>query len=188
MIRQRGRFVKDGRWGVVLVCLVLAAFVAACGAPAGKVRGRLVGRDSGRELKGAYVVLCPLTAEKQCYLDDDIATLTDGRGRFEFSKVSPGVYVVVYDPTRQARFGNRPWKGRTIDFSTVQSLSKSLGAEPRIKRETVIVKDEGRASIVEGAMLSKDVPLVIEIRGGNPITIEVQAGQTVEIEIEGWGL
>ena len=106
---------------VAILLMVLPVSVLGCNGGTetptsvrGEVNGKLLEEENLLPLKGALVVLAPYRSENEWVLNANFATTTDNDGRFIFSDVEAGAYLVLYDRTGEALATKESWNGKEL--------------------------------------------------------------------------
>ena len=168
------------------------------------LKGVIIGADSKEALAGAAIILCRIISNGECTIQAEIITTTDDSGRFSFSTVPSGEYVLLYDSLGKAipiwktinelTINYKPGHRIPGEVALPKEFFETFGGGGKIvaQRGTSIgldsLSDDAIASIKHGSFTSEKYGLTIDFREGNPPTIEVTQGKSVEIEINAWGL
>lgn len=133
----------------------------------GAVRGRLIGRDTHQPLAAAVVVLCKILDKLKCNVQANLTAITDAKGRFTITDVTPGCYTIAYAPAEEKAAVSLK-DGYVADFTSGSSLSG--------------------LTLVEGGLKDVQLGLNFEIRQGHFISFEVSQGKGTKVEVTAWNL
>ena len=166
----------------------------------GMIKGKIIGSESKKALAGAAIILCRTTSEGECNIQAELITTTDESGRFSFSAVPSGGYVLLYDPLGKAIPTWKTINGLTINYKLGHPMNfDSLmtkefyesfggGGSIAINKGTATKMLDGKIVSINGSFTSAKYGLTMDFHEGKPLTVKVKQGKTVEIEINAWGI
>jgi len=172
----------------------------------GRLEGKLAEATLSNENKGArppltdaLVALCLKTAEKECTVDAALTTNSDNDRAFVFETLSPGEYVLLYNPFTiedEAAYWEY-WDRRILDLTDAQTLLDSAapaetmhisaGSGGGVGVKTNPVTGQLGFSTVNKntAIWLNPYPLVVEfVAEQTPVIAKIEAGQTESLTIQ----
>ncbi len=142
----------------------------------GNVFGELTGAD-GRPVSGRHIALAPVAQERPGFFQNWISTTTDSRGRYEFTNVPAGRYVLYQSPRVDA-----PILYATVTVPARGELHFDLRLPPGVVR--------GRARLADGGELPSGSSVVLVQKldgGGTSFFATAPLGPSGEYRFEGVG-
>lgn len=151
--------------------------------PMPSLTGRLVPAPSDAaterpDLAGALMVLCRSQSDHECIVEQALSTTCDSDAAFAFYDVSPGAYIVLYNPFPMPDPAGywQHWEGRVLNFSSHDALRRSFGGA-----------GSSTGWIEDGAYVVfwwMEHPLLVEfVSPGEPLRVELVAGETADLDV-----
>jgi formylglycine-generating enzyme required for sulfatase activity len=170
--------------------------------PLPAVSGVLVPWKEGTPISGRQIVLCQIDGDPEdipvdCILIES-ATITDKRGRFQISRVPPGMYFVFYDSgLSDFGAGLERWGGQRIEFGNAEwrqneYLEGEEWVDTHLPPGMSLTAENYNWAIayMSVTLLMGKSPFVVAHDIGkalkydfDPVIIDVTKGQPVQVEI-----
>ncbi len=165
----------------------------------GQLTGKLVWMTSGDPIQGAGIILCQVDGDT-CQTAEDLSTITQDGGQFEFQDLDSGKYILLYNlngATMQAT-------DLELDLSeeALQCLAEGFfgplsvscqnqvpvfgGGEVTMLQNSKIGVSGSGFTIDEASLFSNLYGVYLDFTNGKPISTTIQDGETTETTIEAW--
>lgn len=171
----------------------------------GDIQGKLLSANTSQPLAGAAIILGLVTGEFQCTLQNSLVTTSDNSGNFHFSEVTPGTYVLFYNPSGAANISFTQINNLVLPYKLIGETPFSRNALTKEFHEAfgdaaLLIRYEPQFSMTVGyddalqkevikkiagtfEYVSKKYGIVMQFKDGEPITLEVKVGKTTNIKI-----